>query len=355
MRFLRRLISNKIFNIRPLDKNDYYTIGRFMVSRNLISAVIYIIGILGLYYFLALNPSGIFNGSENSVRTYSYKSPLLKFASGRVNIKAKSGYTAYIGNVSKGKANGQGTLYKKSGDIRYKGNFKDSEYNGNGTLYMDSGIYQGEFKNNKFEGNGELLRTDGSTEYKGGFSDGKKSGEGELYDNAGQQVYKGNFNEDILLYTDFIGKSSLDAAQMYTGRRTIYYDDKNFAVDMEDINALYAGSSDEDYLDDSVQIHQVFVKSDKCMFAGKITDTISGIREIAGEPSFEGYSYITMPEAVALSEGLELSGDFEDVREVTGYNRDDKLYLTMFEYSGLQYTFYGYEAGEKFVMYEVEE
>lgn len=343
--------KKSIFHIRPRDKNDYYRLGRYLISRRLVSLIIFIIGILGLCYFMIMNP---FLLSGSPVKTYNYDSLLLKFASGKVNIKAKSGYTAYSGTVSDGKVNGKGTLYDKSGDIKYKGDFKDNEFSGKGTLYTDDGVYKGEFKDNKQEGEGELLRPNGSLSYKGEFSGGEKSGEGELYDLAGQPSYKGGFLSDMPVYTDFLGISTSDAAAIYMGKRTVYYNEESFAVDMEDIHALYAGSSGDNYLDDSVKIEQVFIKSDTCIFDGKSIDSIRDLKEIAGEPSFEGYSYMTMPEAVALGEELKLGGSLEDAKEVISYSRDKKLYLTMFEYHKVQYTFYGYEAGDTFVMYEVE-
>lgn len=351
--FLKQQFS-KIFHVKPKDENDYYKMGHYLISRRLISAIIFMVGVAGSYYLLVINPLDIFVKDSDGIKTYKYNSVLLRFTSGTVKIKAKSGYTAYYGEVSKGMANGEGTLYRKSGDIRYKGSFKDNKYNGYGTLYMENGIYEGEFEDNRFEGEGELLRMNGSTEYKGTFRDGEKSGEGELYDSGNNLVFKGNFANDELLYSDFAGRTTSEAAQMYTGRRTIYYDDENFVVEMEDIHALYAGSSGESYLDDSVKIQQVFVKSPECVLGGRHAKTIAEIKELAGEPSFEGYSSITMPEAVVLGEGIMTDGSFEDAKEVIRYSDDVQLYLSMFEYEELQYTFYSYERGDRFIMYAIE-
>lgn len=346
---------NKVFRIKPRNENDYYTLGRYLISKRLINAIIFIIGAAGLYYLFIVNPINLFAGGSGDIKTYNYNSLFIRFASGNVKIKAKSGYTAYCGEVSGGKANGEGTLYRKSGDIRYKGEFKDNKYNGQGTLYMDNKIYEGEFRDNCFEGEGKLIRPNGSTEYKGTFHDGEKSGAGELYDEGNNLVFQGNFANDELMYGDFPGKSTGDAAKMYTGKRTIYYDDKHFVVQMKDINAYYEGSANENYLDESVQIKKVFVKSSECVLNGKRIKTLSEIKEIAGVPSFEGFSDITMPEAVVLEEGIRTDEGFEDAKEVVGYRDEVSLYLVMFEYDNVQYTFYSYERGDEFVMYAIEQ
>ena len=103
----------KTLNVKPRDKDDYYTIGRWMVSKKLAFAVVIIVGVLSFMYVYS-SWSGLFPGSKNDgIKTYDYNDILLKFTKGTVRIKGKSGYLAYEGDVSSGACNGQGTLMNR--------------------------------------------------------------------------------------------------------------------------------------------------------------------------------------------------------------------------------------------------
>lgn len=345
----------KVFHIKPRHSGDYYHMGRYLVSRRLVSMIIFVTGIAGLYYLLIINPPAFLSRGLTGVKTYRYNSIPLRYVSDVVKIRAKSGYTAYYGEVEKGKANGTGILYTKTGEIRYDGAFENSEYQGTGSLYEDGCLrYQGEFAHNVYQGEGRLYRTNGSMEYEGNFKEGEKSGEGKLYDSSNNLIYTGSFQTDELMYEELLGKTTGEVTERYTGTRTIYYDDENFVVDMEEIGAVYAGSTGENYLDDSILVQRVFVKSTDCILAGKSLDTIAQIKEIAGESSFEGNSVLLMEEAVAMEETLQTEHVFEDVLEVKEYPQDKEIYLYMFEYNGIQYTFYSYDRDGGFVMYSIE-
>lgn len=348
---LKRALE-KVFHIKPKDPKDYYSVGRFLVSKPLISMLIFVTGIVGTYYLLVVSPPEFLSKNLNGVKTYKYSSIPLKFVSDMVRIKADSGYIAYYGDVEKGQVKGNGTLYTKSGDILYVGKFDENEFNGSGSLYRKGNLlYEGEFLHNVYQGEGTLFRENGSKEYVGEFQNGQKSGAGEIYDTSNNLVFAGDFLKDQIMYEELIGKTTADIAGMYTGKRIIYYEDSSFVVDMKDINALYVGSSEESYLDDSVKVNQIFVKNDYCVIEGK---KISKISELDKTCSFEGYSAITMEEAIGLlPEQVMTEADFEDVLRVTEYP-EDEIYLEVFEYDDIQYTFYSLKKSDTFMMYSIQ-
>ena len=92
---------NTIFQVKPKDKNDYYPFLGFLISRRLARAVVIVVGILCLCYFVWVNPIVNIKESMNSgEKIYNYNSLPLRFAEGNVKIKAKDGYVAYEGNVA---------------------------------------------------------------------------------------------------------------------------------------------------------------------------------------------------------------------------------------------------------------
>ena len=85
----------KTLNVKPRNKDDYYTIGNWMVSKKLAFAVVIIVGVLSFVYIYS-SWSGLFPGRKNDgIKTYDYNDVLLKFTKGNVRIRGKSGYIAY--------------------------------------------------------------------------------------------------------------------------------------------------------------------------------------------------------------------------------------------------------------------
>lgn len=355
IKLVLKMLVEKIFRIKPRDENDYYTMGNLMISKHLVSLIIFIMGILGIYYLLSVQTE-FFGKDSKGVRVYSYNSIRLRFAEGTVKIKAKSGYIAYYGEVSDGKANGKGILYTRSGNIKYNGEFKDSEYSGNGKLYGDSNnlIYSGDFNHNQYQGNGILYKDNGTKEYEGEFDNGKKSGKGILYDGNNNPVYEGNFILDNINYNELPGKNTNEISQMYTGQRIIYYKGNDFIINMKDINAYYAASSEESYLDDEVMVNRIYIPETNCIIGGEKLDNIQDIKNVLGNIQYEGKSVINIQEAVVLNKLTEVNKEFEDVFEIISYENNQELYLTVFSYDDIQYTFYSSDKSDDFIMYSIE-
>lgn len=366
---LRRLIQyfRDLTDVRPRDKKDYYSFFSWLISKRLAFLVVITIGMCSMVFLTVIQPLSVFT-TESGIRTYSYRSIPLRFAEGQVRILAKSKYLAYEGNVKDGYAEGMGRLFDKNGNKVYEGMFEKSEFHGSGISYYPTGQvqYNGTFQHNKYTGTGALYRENGSMEYKGSFLDGMKDGEGALYDSAGNQIFNGNFSKDALLYTDFLGKSTAEAGQMYLGRKTVYTDEEYFVVDMQDIDALYYGMQNEENLADEVQIKGVYVMKDTFRYGTEELDHIAEISQIMGNAIYEGNAYLVMPEAVAIHSMNKtksvLYGDvsgtwdqlLEDAVVVEDFDQNYSVYLYTYVMGDLRYTFFCKDRNGAFAMYQIE-
>lgn len=367
---LRRLIQyfRNMTDVRPKDKNDYYGFFGWLVSKRLAFLIVVAIGMLSAFYVTVVQPISVFTAGADGVKTYSYRSVPLRFTDGKVRILAKSKYIAYEGLVSKGAANGMGTLYRKDGSTVYEGQFENNEFSGTGTSYYPTGQteYAGGFQHNVFSGNGRLYRENGSLEYEGSFLEGRKDGAGVLYDSGSNKVFTGNFSKDHLLYTDFLGKSTADAAGVYTGKETVYTDDEYFAVEMPDIDGVYYGKQSEENLADTVMIEGVYVLKDAFAYGEREYTHIAEIAQLLGEQVYEGNTYLVMPDAVAVhamnrTESVlhgDVTGDWDqylaDAVTVNSYDKSYSAYIYTFVQEDIRYTFFCKDRGGKFAMYLIE-
>lgn len=364
-----RNFFSSLLNIKPRDSKDYYSIFNWLVSKRLVVAIMVIIGIFSIYYIAFINPPSIFIKSDSGIRTYDYNSIPLRFTSGEVRILGKSKYIAYEGEVSKGKANGNGTLYSKEGNIVYQGQFKNSKYEGTGIRYYDSGqvMYTGIFSDNEFEGLGKLYRDNGSIEYEGNFINNMKDGSGVLYDEGNNPVYQGEFSMNNLIYSDFLGKTTAEVSSIYTGNRVVYSNDKDFVVHMSQIDAMYYGRSDSNNVDGTIKVESVYVLNNTFAYSGKEYASIYDIRDVLGDVEYEGNTYVTMSDATAIhvlnQNGDVFFGDiegtwnviFDDAVSVESYDANYTIYMYTFVKDGIRYNFYCKDRTGLFSMYSIEQ
>ncbi len=365
---IRKMLSG-LFSIRPRNKHDYFPILGFLVSRKLAFSVVVIVGLLCLYYLFFINPPGrLASGMDDGLRVYAYDSIPLRFVSDEVRIRARSGYIAYEGAVEKGYASGYGTLYDAEGGTVYQGQFVKSKYEGTGTLYYPSGqaMYKGAFVENLFEGEGNLYRENGTKQYEGSFENGEEEGTGTLYNAAESPVFTGSFHRGQIVYSQFLNKSADEITALYTGERTLYQTEDETAVMMEDIGAYYMARTDGNSIEDTLKADRVYVCSDSFVYADQTIDTVQGLSEALGAPSFEGNSYLTFAEAVGVAwqqeQGRQLTVDaeltalspYDEVREVTGYNESGLVYLYVYQKDDLTYTFFCEDKNGGFFLYLIE-
>ena len=360
----------RLFNVKPKNKDDYYTVFRWMISKRLAYLIVIIIGVLSIWYLAS--SLKLFSGSSAGIPTYSYNSFLLRFASDKVRIKAKSGYVAYEGEVSKGYATGEGTLFSKDGVVLYKGKFEKNLYEGEGTQNYDSGVvhYTGTFHANLYEGQGSLYRENGTREYEGGFFEGMKDGEGKLYDAGGNPLYQGNFAADEIIYSELLGKTPKDIRDKYFGTQKMYGENEELGQDvvisLEGIDVLYLAKSDGSATDDNLKAVNVIVLSDTFRSGRTEYKGIDGLKRIFGEPIYEGYSAVILPEAVAINTlsdrrstlkgrvNMDTTAVYTDDIVVNSFDQDYSVYIYTFRRGDLIYSFVCNEQGGTFAFYEIQ-
>ena len=365
------LFFRKLLDVRPKDKNDYYTLFGYMISKRLAYLVVIVVGGVCAIFVYQAN-SSFFNGifKTGEIRTYDYDSILLRMAQGNVRIRAKDGYIAYEGTVDKGYAKGEGQLFDAQSMLVYEGSFEKSKYEGQGTRYHSNGnmMYTGDFSNNLYNGVGRQFRESGSLIYDGEFVNGLKEGTGQLYDNGGNKIYNGRFSKDRILYSELLGKTAAKVSESYTGSMLLYSDDEMFAVYMDDINALYSGTENPDALENEVIVDTVYVLSSEFPVKEGTASVPTEITEYLGKPIFEGNSYLTEQEAIVSALVREKTGDlyysdpsldleyvYDDYYTVNGFNTDKQVYLYTYEKDGMEYTFVCPSEGASFGFYYISE
>ena len=362
----------KILNIKPKNKDDYYTVFGWMISKRLAYAIIIIIGVLSIWYISASTSLFAKLTEHDGLRTYKYSSVLLRLAEGKVRILGKSGFLAYEGDVSKGYVTGHGTLYSPRAITIYDGEFEKNMFEGTGTEYYDNGSiwYNGTFHRNLFEGSGTLFREDGTRAYEGGFLAGRKDGRGQLFDLGGDVIYDGNFSSDQIIFSELIGKSPEDIRTMYSGKQIMYENgtgngNGSLAMHLSDIDAVYYAESDGSAADDTVKIRSVCVLSDIFRIGEEEADDAARLTSMLGDPIYEGNSNVTFQEAVSINilndeartykgkVGMDVNAAFTDDIVVNSYDTGYSVYLYTFLRGDLTYTFVCRTKGGNFYFYEI--
>ncbi|MDR2089311.1 MAG: hypothetical protein LBP73_08150 [Clostridiales Family XIII bacterium] len=363
---LRRFFA-RLLDVRPRDKRDYYSVLNWLVSKRLAFALVVALGVVSLWYVLSVSPLTLRIGSAgDATPTYRYSSFALKFHKGDARILDADSREAYVGAVSEGRANGQGKLFDENGAQMYAGAFKDSMYEGQGEAYYPSGAvrYKGAFSRNLFHGTGSYYRPEGTLEYDGEYVNGVRQGAGSLYDVGGNRIFSGHMRKNRIVYEEFVGKTAIEAAEMYMGRSVTYADDDVYCADMREIGAMYAAQSGADSVDEEWQIERVYVFSDTILLGGKDLRSIDEIAAALGEPTYFGETWATLSDAAAANLSgrdeaepidIELRRDFEDAYTVLSYDENCQMYIYVFENDGFVYTFYCENStSEGFFMYSAE-
>lgn len=326
-------------DIVPCHEKDYYRVGRWLVSRKLAFRVAVVTCIACAALILSMMPEGLSQGAKG-YPTYRYDAFLLKFYSGKAEILAESGYTAYIGNIKKGAVQGKGTLYDEEGRTVYAGKFQNGKYHGKGTLYRKNGakLYEGEFRK------------------------GKKSGEGVLFDGRDSEVFTGQFLNDGIFYETFAGAGTDEASEWYTGKLEMYSADDEICGYMKDIDAAYFGKSAEDEMEGGWTITGLYVLKDFLLTAeGKVQDK-KGLDKWFGKAEYAGDTCLELPEVIVCNlldmkkaPALQTENLMKDVLEVTSWDEQWETSVRSYTKDGFRYTFFGTGEDGKFNFYLIEE
>lgn len=366
--FIRTFLQRTL-NVRPRDKDDYYPMARWLVSKRLAYAIVIFLGVGCLAYLITSKDSLVPGKGNNHIKTYDYNNILLKFAKGQVRIRGKSGYLAYEGEVSDAACNGSGKLMNPKGVVVYQGTFEASKYEGTGKMFYEDGTlhYTGAFHQNQFEGDGKLYRPSGLMEYEGTFSQNMKDGFGTLYDAAGEQVYAGEFSMDEVLYASLLGKTTEEMATTYSGKRKLYVNGVERVRVCEDIGAMTEELFDDNSIDSNATVTAVYVLSDSIRIGGRRYEAFEELRAELGEETYIGESYATLPELLVINRLNESSdadvingpaeitetNKFTEYTEVEGFQEDYVVWLHSYEKDGLVYNFVSSREDDEFVFYYV--
>ncbi|MDE7323240.1 MAG: hypothetical protein K2N73_11080 [Lachnospiraceae bacterium] len=367
MRCIKNLFV-RFFDIRPKNQDDYYVFLRWSVSRKLAWAVAAVISVFCLSLIWSSKPDKLHG--ENAVKSYKYNSLSLKFVTGKVRILGKSGYTAYVGDVERGIVKGKGTLYGIQGNVVYEGDFDANAYNGTGKYYSDNAqlVYEGAFQNNRYCGAGKLYRENGMLWYEGNFNQGFMEGEGTLYDTAQQQIYSGSFRHDRILYQELIGRSTSEIAAKYNGAKEIYMGEDTYCVYMKDIDAIYFGADRSNTLEGTFLVSGVYVLQTDICLNGELLSDIAQLHGFFGSPVYEGNTFLDAEDEIALNTmcgltgsdvlygkaGYQVNSVYDDVKEVSGFDREYQAYIYVYESEGVLYTFFCKDKEKGFDFYRIE-
>ncbi len=365
-----RVFFTKLLNIRPKDKDDYYPVAKWLVSKRLAYAVVVILGALCLVYIFTSGSALLPGRSNNHIKTYDYNSILLKFVNDKVRIRGKSGYLAYEGDVQKAACNGSGTLMNPAGVVVYEGNFAANMYEGDGKKYYEDGTkeYEGVFHQNQFSGQGKLYRETGSLEYDGMFSQNMKDGKGILYDKGGNPIYDGEFSLNEIVYPSMLQKKSSEMAQIYPGKdRKLYVDGNESIRFCKAINVMTDEMTDPKSIDSESVVQAVFVIRNAIHIAGKKYQSFSDLESVLGAATYTGESYATLPELLAINylnensdmdvlngpAQITMTDEFTEYTEVSGYEENYVVWLHSYEKDGLVYNFVSDKDDKEFLFYYI--
>ncbi len=363
-----RQFFSQLFNVKPRDKKDYYPVFRWLVSKRLAYAIVVALCVGCILILSAIVPEMISGRSSDAMPTYKYNAAMLKFYNGKARVTAHDGHIAYVGDVDDGIAEGTGALYDKDGKLVYEGSFGGSKYNGTGTeYYPGAGIrYTGNFVDNLYDGTGKYYRPSGVLEYEGTYSRGIRMGEGKLYNSSGSLIFTGNFRDDGIVYDELLGKSMEDAAVIYSGDQVLYMTDTESCISMPEIGAVCGLKDGSDSIEPEWSVDSVIIPSGTITLDGIKCDTVEKVAARLGVVEYEGSTAVLLPEAVVINQlkddaairfesiDIETEQEFEEVLNVTSYDRNYQIYIHTFVRDGLLYTFYtGHENESKFDFYSI--
>lgn len=362
-----------LFDVKPKNKDDYYTVGNLMIGKKLCLAITVVISALALWYILQRLPAAVSSGSvkaQETIPTYKYSSMALKGFNGKANVLAERGYVAYIGDLADGRATGSGTLYGADGGEVYIGEFVENMYDGSGRLFYQGGDlkYDGQFKSNLYNGKGSLYNRGGKMQYNGDFADGLKHGNGTLYDGSVNPIFNGRFYRDVPQYTDFLGKTTADLANAFTGTRKLYTWDSFTCLSYPQLDVMYAVNTQTGDLSGDIKVGMLYVLNEKFTENGSKPLTKDELTQYFGKPIYDGYSFVQFPEIAAITElktQLSYTGfagikkatyehPYTELYNCTGFDAEGQLYIVTYTENSLVYTFYFEDSTQTYDFYSVE-
>ncbi len=157
---------------KPTSFKDYFIVGNYYIAKKLVLFSILAVIFLPLLYIRFLHPIVV---SRFFTKTMVLNSNEQANYNGKVRLlDREGGNVIFVGRLTDGRINGEGTLYDYNGNLLYQGGFLMELYSGTGLLYYPNGriAYKGGFSLNQYNGEGILYYETGGIQYDGSFLDG---------------------------------------------------------------------------------------------------------------------------------------------------------------------------------------
>ena len=364
--------------IKPKSIRDYYTIGKFMISKNLARLILLVVTIIAAIYLMIVLPERIRttvdNRNINKIYTKYNSSRSLKKYEGTIRVISKKNDAEYVGGVANGCANGQGILRDTHGNLVYDGEFVNNQYEGEGILYYPGTgktKYVGKFQSNKFNEEGKNYDEEGNIIYAGDYVSGYKDGNGTLYGELGIPIFSGIFTLDRPNIETAIGKNISQINNQFLEEGVTYTYKDSISKIYEELGVMIiAEHHGRQSLDSGAIIDQIYILSNRYFQNIPKDDRNTLDKEISklgGVKKYAGYTKVLFPEMSAIdhirksgrNELSELSTyqfnkEYLNILESQDYRSEDKLYVQSYEYNNLLYTFYFNNRDDKsYIFYSV--
>lgn len=305
--------------LTPRGKEDYISLFGWLIGKRFAYVLAVGLIIFGTVGLILLSPIRLPDRGSR-YRVFNYDSWLLKFYKGKAGIRAASGYTAYIGEIAGGTANGEGTLYYENGTAAYEGDFSDGMYHGSG----------------------------------------------KLYDTGADLVYEGNFIRNQVLYEELAGKKTSEVAEKYHGEQQLYNWEQAVCVYMPGIDAAYYALTLEETLEEEWATQGIYVLRQDFPAGGEVLHTRTELESYFGQPEYSGTTVAEFQDTVVAwiwkniqkessYPKLTMEEPLKNVYHVTEYEQKYELLISTFVKDGYLYTFFIDEDGEHFGFYLIEE
>lgn len=120
-------------------------------------------------------------------------------------------------------------------------------------------------------------------------------------------------------------------------------------------------------VEDEPVISQVYVLNSELIYGQTVISSLNDLTKVMGEPEFQGNTYITLPEAVAvelinqkgnplnIDTQLETAAVYDEVQTVKSYRTMSEIYLYVYQTDDLIYTFFCEDRNTPFFMYMIEQ
>ena len=347
---------------KPKSLKEYYSIGRFMISKRL-GNILFTLAVLLSIWFIITNfiPNLRLKRKESALgpnveaKSYFYDAHKLKNYNGMVRVFSKKSKALFEGSLTNGIANGPGVLYDKNGIVIFRGNFENNRFNGEGTTYYADGTphYIGEFLDNIYSGSGELRSKNGQPHYIGSFIAGLKNGRGTLYNDSGNAIFDGMFINDMPNLSSYIGASIANISNVFLGEKLLYNSDNKIMINYPEVDCILVADKKQNSVDEVGTVRKIFIMAPSYYPGTSAEDNRLDLGNTLPHNFLNGFTNVC-DEEMSVIDVMRQKG----IRSFKGYKSiekeaitdeafnlkesmsDDEFYISKYRINGFIYTFY---------------